>query len=68
MHKARFPQKRDYHFDLHSIELMPTNISHYDCLVLATDHDTFDYGTLSKHARLIIDTRGRLQGENVVNA
>ncbi|MAB42731.1 MAG: UDP-N-acetyl-D-glucosamine dehydrogenase, partial [Pseudomonadales bacterium] len=67
-HVPSFPQKRDYHFDLHSIELMPTNISHYDCLVLATDHDTFDYGTLSKHARLIIDTRGRLQGENVVNA
>ncbi len=67
-HVPSFPQKRDYHFDLQSAELTDETIASYDCLVLATDHDGFDYGTLSKYARLIIDTRGRLQGENVVNA
>ena len=31
-----------------------------DCLVLATDHDGFDYPQLLQHARLMVDTRGRL--------
>lgn len=31
-------------------------------MVLATDHDGFDYEMLQQHARLIVDTRGRLAG------
>lgn len=65
----QFPQKREYHFDLHSVELSATNIASYDCLVLATDHDAYDYDLLLKHSQLIVDTRGRLpQQENVVGA
>ncbi|MCC4260155.1 nucleotide sugar dehydrogenase [Pseudomonas aestusnigri] len=67
-HVPSFPQKRDYHFDLQSVTLSAETIADYDCLVLATDHDAFDYSALQKHATLIVDTRGRLQGENVVNA
>lgn len=66
---ASFPQKRDYHFDLTSVELTAVNIASYDALVLATDHDAYDYELLLKHAKLIVDTRGRLpQQENVVSA
>lgn len=68
-HFPHFPQKREYHFDLHSVELSATNIASYDCLVLATDHDAYDYDLLLKHSQLIVDTRGRLpQQENVVGA
>jgi len=67
-HVPSFPQKRDYHFDLHSVTLSAETIADYDCLVLATDHDAFDYSALQQYATLIVDTRGRLQGENVVNA
>ncbi|HCP03221.1 MAG TPA: UDP-N-acetyl-D-glucosamine dehydrogenase [Pseudomonas sp.] len=67
-HVPSFPQKRDYHFDLQSVTLSVETIADYDCLVLATDHDAFDYSALQQHATLIVDTRGRLQGENVVNA
>lgn len=67
-HVPTFPRKRDYHFDLHSVELTPDNISSYDCLVIATDHDAFDYQALTSHAKLVVDTRGRVQGENVINA
>lgn len=67
-HVPSFPQKRDYHFDLQSVTLSAETIAAYDCLVLATDHDAFDYSALQQHATLIVDTRGRLQGENVVNA
>ena len=67
-HVPSFPQKRDYHFDLQSVTLSAETIAAYDCLVLATDHDAFDYSALQQYATLIVDTRGRLQGENVVNA
>ncbi|WP_417311587.1 nucleotide sugar dehydrogenase [Ectopseudomonas khazarica] len=68
-HIPCFPTKRDYHFDLKSIELSPENIASYDCLVLATDHDSFDYEQLLNQARLVIDTRGRLPRQaNVVSA
>lgn len=69
-HVPTFPRKRNYHFDLQSVALTPATIASYDCLVLATDHDGFDYPQLLQHARLIVDTRGRLeQGRgNVVAA
>ena len=51
------------------MELNAQNIAAYDCIVLATDHDKFDYKLLREHARLIVDTRGRLApGERVVSA
>lgn len=59
-HVPVFPRKRDYHFDLQSVALTPATIASYDCLVLATDHDAFDYPQLLQHARLVVDTRGRL--------
>ena len=59
-HVPVFPRKRDYHFDLQSVTLTPESIASYDCLVLATDHDGFDYAQLLQHAQLIVDTRGRL--------
>lgn len=59
-HVPTFPRKRDYHFDLQSVALTPESIASYDCLVLATDHDGFDYPQLLQHAQLIVDTRGRL--------
>jgi len=69
-HVPVFPRKRDYHFDLQSVPLTAENIAGHDCLVLATDHDGFDYALLQNHARLIVDTRGRLRGRdgNVVGA
>ncbi|MDM7858837.1 nucleotide sugar dehydrogenase [Thiopseudomonas acetoxidans] len=68
-HVPVFPSKRDYSFDLDSVELSAAHIASYDCILIATDHDAFDYGQLVQHARLIVDTRGRLQpAENVVSA
>lgn len=68
-HVPVFPRKRDYHFDLQSVAMTPEAISNFDCLVLATDHDTFDYALLQQHARLIVDTRGRwASGPSIVSA
>jgi len=67
-HVPRFPRKRDYHFDLQSVPITPENIACFDCLVLATDHDRFDYALLQMHARLVVDTRGRLGASSKVVA
>jgi len=59
-HVAVFPKLRDHaHFDLFSVELTPKQIASYDCIVLATDHDKFDYDMISESSSLIVDTRGK---------
>jgi UDP-N-acetyl-D-glucosamine dehydrogenase len=69
-HVPRFPKMRRYSFLLESVELTPDLISSYDLVLLATDHDRFDYDLIEKHAKLIVDTRGRYLGthRNVVKA
>ena len=62
----RIPKLRKYKFNLKSINLTPKNISEFDVIVLATDHDFYDYEMIKKHGKLIIDTRGRFGlGENI---
>lgn len=53
-----FPPMRNYDFDKHSVELNAESIRKYDVLVLATNHDAFDYPLIKREAALIIDTRG----------
>jgi len=54
-----FPEMREHSFTLDSIALTPESIAGYDCVLLATDHDTFDYDMILENASLIVDTRGR---------
>ena len=44
---------------LRSVELTPEALAAADAVVLATDHDRFDYDRIAAHAQLVIDTRGR---------
>ncbi|HMM54519.1 MAG TPA: nucleotide sugar dehydrogenase [Candidatus Desulfobacillus sp.] len=57
-HVPVFPKMRQHHFDLKSVPLTPESIAGYDLVLLATNHDAFDYGLIASHARLIVDTRG----------
>lgn len=66
-HIPIFPQKRDYYFDLKSMEINTDTLSQMDCVLLATDHDSFDYDLIQKNSVLIIDTRGRYRHENFTN-
>jgi UDP-N-acetyl-D-glucosamine dehydrogenase len=52
------PPMRKHDFNLESVQLTPQAIAGFDCLLLATNHDAFDYELIAKHAQLIIDTRG----------
>jgi len=69
-HIPVFPKLREHRFDLRSMVLTPTAIASYDCLLLATDHDRFDYDAIRTHAKLIVDSRGRYlePAKNVVKA
>lgn len=58
-HIPVFPKMREHSFDLKSIPLTPEGLSSYDCVLLATDHDRFDYDMILQHAPLIVDSRGR---------
>jgi len=62
------PKTRNYNFDLQSVKLTPENIKLFDVIVLATDHDKFDYKLIEKEAMLIVDTRGRFLINNVIKA
>ncbi|HYC48501.1 MAG TPA: nucleotide sugar dehydrogenase [Burkholderiales bacterium] len=52
------PPMRKHDFDLKSVELTPQNVAGFDCLLLSTNHDAFDYELIRKNAKLIVDTRG----------
>ncbi|MBR8826525.1 MAG: nucleotide sugar dehydrogenase [Gomphosphaeria aponina SAG 52.96 = DSM 107014] len=62
----KFPKMRMYKFDLKSVELTEEIIKKQDCLVIATDHDLFDYQFIQQNSKLVIDTRGRYQ-DNLIN-
>jgi UDP-N-acetyl-D-glucosamine dehydrogenase len=57
-HVPAFPKMREHRFDLKSVALTPQSVASFDALLLATNHDAFDYAMLAKHARLLVDARG----------
>ncbi len=63
-HVPVFPKMREHHFDLSSEPLTAENLATFDAVVLATDHDNFDYDFILEHAQLVVDTRGKYRGEN----
>lgn len=58
-HVPVFPKMREHHFDLSSEVLTAETLSSFDAVVLATDHSRFDYELILRHARLIVDSRGK---------
>ncbi|SDT91135.1 UDP-N-acetyl-D-glucosamine 6-dehydrogenase [Geopseudomonas guangdongensis] len=69
-HVPVFPKMREHHFELNSEALTADNLARFDAVVLATDHDKFDYELIAQHARLIVDSRGkyRTPAEHIIKA
>ncbi|MEX9808568.1 nucleotide sugar dehydrogenase [Providencia stuartii] len=69
-HVPVFPKMREHHFNLSSEEISIDNLSKFDAIILATNHDKFDYPLIKKHSKLLIDTRGiyREPAENIIKA
>ena len=58
-HVLVFPKMREHHFELSSEALTADNLARFDAVILATDHDKFDYELIKQHAKLIVDSRGK---------
>ena len=55
------PKLRKYDFKIKNIKLNSENLKKFDCTVLATDHDDFDYQLIEENSNFIIDTRGKFK-------
>ncbi|WP_298363198.1 nucleotide sugar dehydrogenase [uncultured Bradyrhizobium sp.] len=69
-HVPSFPKMRAHSFDLSSVALTEDNLRRFDCVLLATDHDKFDYQLLGAHAPLLVDCRGKFPqpADNIIRA
>jgi UDP-N-acetyl-D-glucosamine dehydrogenase len=56
-----FPQLHKMrHYDysqMRSVELTPSNLGTFDCVVIATDHSSYDYQAIVEASPLVVDTR-----------
>jgi UDP-N-acetyl-D-glucosamine dehydrogenase len=49
---------RHYNFaEKESVALSPAKLASYDCVVIATDHTSYDYDAIVESAQLVVDTR-----------
>jgi len=63
-HVPEFPEMRRYDYDLKSVELTPESLAEFDCVLVATNHDKFDWEMIKKYSRLLVDTRGVFVPDN----
>jgi UDP-N-acetyl-D-glucosamine dehydrogenase len=69
-HVPSFPKMRAHSFDLSSVALDAGSLKKFDCVLLATDHDKFDYELIRTQSLLVIDCRGKFlePAENIIRA
>jgi UDP-N-acetyl-D-glucosamine dehydrogenase len=49
-------------FKMRSTALSETNIKRYDCVLIATDHTSYDYRWIVEKSQLVVDTRNATSG------
>jgi UDP-N-acetyl-D-glucosamine dehydrogenase len=55
---AEIPKLRHYKFEhKRSVEATPANVASYDCVLIATDHTSYDYEAIVRDAKLVVDSR-----------
>ena len=64
-----FPEMRKHTFDLQSVMLCSEALAEFDVVILATDHDSFDYDLIESCSNILIDTRGKfLPSSRIIRA
>lgn len=53
-------QGRKYRLHMKSTPM--DRMGEFDCVLIATDHSTYDYEAIVQHSRLVVDTRNATQG------
>lgn len=67
----KIPELRGHSLKMESVELNESTIKKYDCVVIVTDHSSYDYGWIVEKSPLVVDTRGAtrsVKSEKVVMA
>lgn len=58
-----FPEVgRGRHYNLNMTSTPLDDLSRFDCVVIVTDHSTYDYNRIVREAQLVIDTRNATKG------
>ncbi len=55
---------RKYDFKKSSVPLTQETLKQYDCVVVSTDHSSYDYEFIVNNAALIVDTRNATRNIN----
>ncbi len=58
-------------FRMKSTPLTAKSMKGFDCVLIATDHSSYDYGWIARNSPLVVDTRNAtkgIRGGNIVNA
>jgi UDP-N-acetyl-D-glucosamine dehydrogenase len=50
-------KQREHDLKMVSKKLTPARLRSYDCVLIATDHSSYDYDMIVRHAAVSIDTR-----------
>ena len=56
-HIERLPRTRHFNIPKKSVPLTAEYLAEVDCVLIATDHSTYDYDFIVRHAPLVVDTR-----------
>ncbi len=63
----KLPKLRNYQLKMRSIKITKKVLQSYDAVLLATDHDSYDYELIKNFSKIIVDTRGRYEPkENII--
>ena len=57
----KVPSTRKHQFELSAMPMNEKTLKSADLVLLATDHDDFDYSLILAKAKMIVDTRGRFE-------
>lgn len=52
---------RHHDLKMKSVPLTPARLAKYDCVIIATHHQAYDWQMVADHARLVVDTRNALR-------
>ena len=67
-HDPYVPHLAHDSFALDAISLDEAALSASDCVVVVTDHSTYDWEWIATHARLVVDTRNALRDVSAAQA
>lgn len=58
------PPMRDHSLNMNSIELSQQLLVSQDAMIVATDHEAFDWDVIKDYSDLVVDTRGVFESKN----